>query len=392
MAADKPARRRRTRAANPGTPLPDGAASDGLALAPPASGPRTTGQAATAAPDLGFTPLRTERLTLRPFAQRDAAALHRLINDWEVARTLSAVPFPYRPEDADRWIASARETLSAGLACHLAITGHEDGREILVGSAGLRLNRDTRTGTLGYWIGRQFWGHGVATEAAGRLVRWGIANLDIDRIEASVSTDNPASAAVLRRIGFRQTGEGIGHSVARNADHPVWLFLATREDIFGRPEPDPADLPAPSVSAGPGSQPDAPTGKPLLLVVACALVDLEGRILLARRPEGKKMAGLWEFPGGKLNPGETPEAALIRELKEELGIDVTAACLAPFAFASHEYDNFHLLMPLFLCRRWKGTPTGRENQTLAWVRAQRLADYEMPPADKPLIPLLRDFL
>ena len=131
---------------------------------------------------------------------------------------------------------------------------------------------------------------------------------------------------------------------------------------------------------------------PLLLVAACALVDVDGRVLLARRPEGKKMAGLWEFPGGKLNPGETPEAALIRELKEELGIDVAAACLAPFAFASHAYEGFHLLMPLFVCRRWKGIPTGRENQTLAWVRASKLTEYEMPPADKPLIPLLRDFL
>jgi len=123
-----------------------------------------------------------------------------------------------------------------------------------------------------------------------------------------------------------------------------------------------------------------------------ALIDADGRVLIAQRPEGKKLAGLWEFPGGKLNPGETPEVALIRELKEEIGIDVAAACLAPFAFASHDYDRFHLLMPLFLCRRWKGTPTPRENQTLAWVRAAKLGDYEMPPADKPLIPLLRDFL
>jgi 8-oxo-dGTP diphosphatase len=115
-------------------------------------------------------------------------------------------------------------------------------------------------------------------------------------------------------------------------------------------------------------------------------------VLLARRPEGKKMAGLWEFPGGKLNPGETPEAALIRELKEELGIDVSAACLAPFAFASHPYERFHLLMPLYLCRRWKGIPRAREGQTLSWVRPARLAEYEMPPADKPLVPLLREFL
>ena len=137
---------------------------------------------------------------------------------------------------------------------------------------------------------------------------------------------------------------------------------------------------------------DAATGKPILFVVAAALVDRDNRVLLAQRPEGKSLAGLWEFPGGKLDPGETPEAALIRELKEELGIDVTASCLAPFAFASHDYERFHLLMPLYLCRRWKGIPTPREGQTLAWVRANQLADYAMPPADKPLIPLLRDFL
>jgi len=130
----------------------------------------------------------------------------------------------------------------------------------------------------------------------------------------------------------------------------------------------------------------------LLTVAACALVDTDGRVLLAQRPAGKPMAGLWEFPGGKVEAGERPEQTLIRELKEELGIDVSAACLAPFAFASHAYERFHLLMPLYLCRRWKGTPKARENQTLAWVRPEKLADYPMPPADKPLIPLLRDFL
>src|SRR5579883_3455121 len=115
---------------------------------------------------------------------------------------------------------------------------------------------------------------------------------------------------------------------------------------------------------------------PLVLVVAVALVDSDGRVLLAQRPAGKPMAGLWEFPGGKLHPGETPETALIRELKEELDIDVTAACLAPFAFASHAYERFHLLMPLYLCRRWQGTPEAREGQALAWVRPARLAEYK----------------
>ena len=137
----------------------------------------------------------------------------------------------------------------------------------------------------------------------------------------------------------------------------------------------------------------APTsGKPTLLVAAVALIDSENRVLLARRPEGKPLAGLWEFPGGKVAPGETPEEALIRELQEELGIDVSAACLGPFTFASHTYEKFHLLMPLYLCRRWQGQVTAMEGQALAWVRPMRLGDYAMPPADIPLVAMLRDFL
>lgn len=132
--------------------------------------------------------------------------------------------------------------------------------------------------------------------------------------------------------------------------------------------------------------------KPVTLVVACALIDRDGRVLLARRPPGKPMAGLWEFPGGKVQDGETPEAALIRELREELAVDTKESCLAPFTFASHSYEGFHLLMPLYLCRVWQGEPEAREGQELAWVRANRLRDYEMPPADVPLIAMLRDLL
>lgn len=131
---------------------------------------------------------------------------------------------------------------------------------------------------------------------------------------------------------------------------------------------------------------------PIMLVVAGALVDADGRVLIARRPKGKRMAGLWEFPGGKVAPGETPEAALIRELQEELGVDTRESCLAPIAFASHRYDDFHLLMPLYVCRVWKGAPSPREGQELAWVRPPRLSDYPMPPADAPLVALLRDLI
>ena len=136
----------------------------------------------------------------------------------------------------------------------------------------------------------------------------------------------------------------------------------------------------------------AQPGTPILLVAAAALVDIDGRVLIAQRPAGRAMAGLWEFPGGKVAQGETPEAALVRELHEELGIDTRQSCLAPIAFASHAYEDFHLLMPLFVCRTWQGRPRGREGQSLAWVRPARLADYEMPPADVPLVALLRDLL
>lgn len=134
------------------------------------------------------------------------------------------------------------------------------------------------------------------------------------------------------------------------------------------------------------------SGKAILLVAAAALVDIDGRVLIAERPEGRSMAGLWEFPGGKVHDGETPESALVRELNEELGIDTRQSCLAPIAFASHAYEDFHLLMPLFACRAWRGQPEGREGQRLAWVRPARLADYPMPPADVPLVALLRDLL
>lgn len=130
----------------------------------------------------------------------------------------------------------------------------------------------------------------------------------------------------------------------------------------------------------------------IVLVSAVALVDRDGRVLLTQRPEGKSMAGLWEFPGGKVEQGETPEAALVRELQEELGIETWNSCLAPLTFASHAYADFHLLMPLFVCRKWQGLPHPKEGQAMAWVAPGRLRDYPMPHADVPLIPILRDWL
>ena len=133
-------------------------------------------------------------------------------------------------------------------------------------------------------------------------------------------------------------------------------------------------------------------GSDIVLVAACALIDADGRVLLAKRPPGRPLAGFWEFPGGKVEAGESPEAALVRELDEELGITVAERCLAPLTFASHSYPAFHLLMPLYACRKWEGKVTARQGQELVWVRAKRLADYAMPPADEPLKAMLRDLL
>ena len=142
----------------------------------------------------------------------------------------------------------------------------------------------------------------------------------------------------------------------------------------------------------PTTAPESAGQKPILLVAVIALVDADGRVLIAQRPKGKHLEGLWEFPGGKLRDGETPEGALIRELNEELGIDVEHTCLAPLSFASHDYGEFHLLMPLYVCRVWSGAPRGREGQRLKWVRPSKLTDWPMPPADAPLVAMLRDLL
>jgi 8-oxo-dGTP diphosphatase len=318
-----------------------------------------------------------ERLELRPLEAPHAEAFHRLINDWEICRLLPEAPFPYPLTQAREWIAAAEADAVTGRARQFAVTDKASGA--LLGSAGLRIAPsgqagDGQSASLGYWLGRRYWGKGLGREAAEQMVRWGFAHLAIDRIDASVATDNAASIAVLKRIGFREVGTGTALFMCRPGIRlPVVEFAITREALdFGSAMPEAA--------------------KPLLLVAACALIDKAGSILLTRRPPGKKLAGLWEFPGGKLMERETPEAALVRELHEELGITVREADLAPLAFASHPYESFHLLMPLYLCRRWQGTPQALEGQGLVWVTPAKLGEYPMPPADRPLIPLLRDFL
>lgn len=322
---------------------------------------------------------RIRHTSLRPLTQEDAARFHHLINDWEICRRLPEAPFPYPEAQARAWVEAATAARAADRAHEFAILDETD---VMIGSAGLRREADGQA-TLGYWIGRRSWGRGHAGRAVAQLLRFGFDEMRVDAVAATVAADNEASLAVLRQAGFIETGTGHAKFIGQpGARLPVRYFAMTREALAFRAAPVAADgMPVPEEAT-----------RPLLLVSACALIDRGGHILLARRPPGKKLAGLWEFPGGKLAAGETPEAALIRELEEELGIGVREADLAPFAFASHPYERFHLLMPLFLTRRWTGTPAGREGQTLAWVAPARLEEYPMPPADRPLIPLLRDFL
>jgi 8-oxo-dGTP diphosphatase len=313
--------------------------------------------------------LVTERLVLRRPLPADAPVIAAHVSDPEILRFLPLLPDPYRLVDAEHWIAEAARNFAEKGICDLVMCRAGDG--VLVGAVGFRPRPDG-TAETGYWVARQHRGHGYAAEATRRLVAHAFERLGYRRIVAAARPENVASQRVLLSAGFTRIGEETREYPNRGWRHVLDLYAVDAPECGF----DPAPLPP----------------LPMKLVAAVALVDLDGRVLIARRPPGKPMAGLWEFPGGKVHEGETPEAALVRELREELGIDTARSCLAPFTFASHRYERFHLLMPLYLCRRWLGTPTPREGQELAWVKANRLADYPMPPADVPLIAMLRDFL
>lgn len=310
-------------------------------------------------------PLAAKSLRLRPFVADDVSALVALAGDAEIARRTADVPHPYTPTDAQAFVAKSAQHIAEGTEYAFAVERIADG--LAIGAVSLRREGETE-GEVGYWIGRPFWCKGYAVEALRRLVRFAFQDRGLERLTAGVMADNAASAKVLLKAGFVFMGEGTGER-GRCKDAKVKNFALARADWQ-----------------------KAEAAKPTVLVAAVAMVDADGRVLMARRPEGKSMAGLWEFPGGKVDAGETPEAALVRELAEELGVDIAESCLAPIAFASHAYDDFHLLMPLFACRVWKGAPAPREGQALKWVRPERLADLPMPPADVPLVALLRDLL
>jgi len=309
--------------------------------------------------------IESERLLLRPLRLEDALDIQRMASEWEVARYTANIPHPYEPGMAEAWIKSHRDDFEIVFA----IERRQDGA--LLGCIGVEPDMTTREAEFGYWIGMPHWGAGYATEALSALVDHVFATSDIDRVQAAAMPDNRGSIRVQEKVGFRYVGVKAQPAPARGGLIGVQVRALDRrrwEEL------------------------KAPPPLPIVLVAAVALVDTDGRVLIAQRPEGKSMAGLWEFPGGKVHEAESPESALIRELKEELSIDVTEACLAPLTFASHRYETFHLLMPLYVCRRWDGTVTPQEGQAVKWVKPAQLADYPMPPADKPLVAMMRDTL
>ena len=311
-------------------------------------------------------PLEAVRLILRPPVPADLPAIVRLAGAWEVAQFTARIPHPYAQADGEAWLAAMDRGRAEGRELVFAIQGRDD--PTFMGAIGLVLIHDENAAGAGFWLGRPYWGQGYMTEALDRLLRFSFEELGLVRVQAAAMAENAASIRVQEKAGMAHIGEKMEAAPARGGDRPVEVREITRAGWLAR------------------------HALPTVLVAAVALVDADGRVLLSQRPEGKPMAGLWEFPGGKIMPGETPEAALMRELREELGIDTRDSCLAPLTFASHRYADFHLLMPVFACRVWQGTPTAREGQALAWVKPVRLGHYAMPPADAPVAAMLRDFL
>lgn len=310
------------------------------------------------------TPTETPRLRLRPLADGDRGDLVRFAGDAAVAEMTAFIPHPFAESDAGDFLAKAAIEEQAGKARVFAIE-----RRLapgLIGCIGFAIQG--AGAEINCWLGKPYWRQGFGGEALDATVDFVFADDAVAEATAQVMEENVASARMLEKAGFEFRGAGTGCG-GRCSGRPIRLYALSRDRWTARR-----------------------ASKPTVLVVAVALVDADGRVLIARRPQDKAMAGLWEFPGGKVKPGELPEAAVVRELKEELAIDITESCLAPLTFASHVYDDFHLMMPLYVCRVWKGTPTAKEGQEVKWVRPLRLADYPMPPADAPLVAMLRDLL
>ncbi|SDG39775.1 8-oxo-dGTP diphosphatase [Roseospirillum parvum] len=319
-------------------------------------------------------PLTTDRLTLERLTPAEAEAIRALVDDPAMVRFTANIPHPYAPETAVAWVEQTLARMAEGKELVLVARRRDHPQAPPVGCVGLLTERDPDDAAprieIGYWVARAHWGQGYAVEMARALIGHAVRDLGVGFVEARLMAENRASLTVVQRLGMTYLGPARVAAPARGTTIESLRYGLSAEAFLAAER----------------------ARRPLVMVAAGALIDDDGRVLLCRRPPGKSMAGLWEFPGGKLDPGEPPEEALIRELAEELAIKVLPGCLAPIGFASHAYPTFHLMMPLFACRRWRGTLAPQEGQEIAWVRPQRLRDYPMPPADEPLIPALQDLL
>jgi len=304
------------------------------------------------------------RLRLRRLCEEDVDAITRLFAPQEVSRYTALIPHPFAEKDGRDFVEGAILDRNANTRHVFALERRIEGG--LIGTVEIHMSYGADT--LGYCLGVDHWGHGYATEAVQAITRFAFQSAGKDELCAAVHPDNAASVRVLEKAGYTYDRVETGLP-GRCASVEAKVYRLTAREWFARE-----------------------AAKPKLLVSAVALVDADGRVLMAKRPPGKALAGLWEFPGGKVHDDETPEAALVRELDEELGIDIAESCLAPLTFASHAYEHFHLIMPLYVCRTWKGQVTAREGQELVWRMPNRLNTLPMPPADIPLVAMLMDVL
>jgi 8-oxo-dGTP diphosphatase len=316
-----------------------------------------------------FLPLATERLLLRPIKDEDAPEIAQLLSNKNVSQTTATIPYPYSLDDAISFISSKVQGMNSGKpVLVLSIIDRVSCAGKLLGVIGYERN------VIGYWLGEPYWGRGYMKEAVKTMVHFLFGPIcKIPCIELSSLPTNVASVKIIEVLGCTPTFEQDTFSVSMQQSFVAQFYKITREKYLAKYE----------ASLG--------CSVPIVWVAAAALVK-NGKLLIAKRPKGKPMSGLWELPGGKIECGETPESAIVRELQEELGITTDPHELVPISFASYRYEKFHLVMPLFMVCQWMGDLHAKEDQCLAWIHYQDLVHYPSPAADITLFHTLHDKL
>jgi 8-oxo-dGTP diphosphatase len=309
-----------------------------------------------------FIPLATERLLMRPIRLTDASEMGRLLNNWNVSRTTELIPYPYTVDDATEYISLKLQDMNTASKSTLILSITDRQSNQLLGVIGYEND------TIGYWLGEPFWGKGYMTEASKAFVHFLFDTGKITGLEVSVIPSNVRSVQIIEKLGFIPTIQKEFFSTAQQTKLMAQHYQLTSHDFWMQQQKQ---------------------SVPIVWVSAAALFH-DGKLLMAERPVGKSLAGLWELPGGKIEVGETPEKALVRELHEELGIDVLEYHLQPVTFASYRYEKFHLFMPLYAITQWQGRIQAKEKQRLAWINYNEVSHYPTPAADINLLHKLYD--